>query len=162
MVDLFHQLKGYNMGCEVIPLQEGIENIGMRKIDAHTDQIELWTEQQKHINALYRKLLDAKGSGVSTIDFSGPEDSVYVDRVRDILPELFPHAEYTWPKERVSDLADGLNGYVKTVETSIGIRMTFCNNDMQKLTELIKEFHDMNKRQEDEMKVYSRNTNPRG
>jgi hypothetical protein len=48
------------------------------------------------------------------------------------------------------------------VETSIGIRMTFCNNDMQKLTELIKEFHDMNKRQEDEMKVYSRNTNPRG
>src|SRR5579883_1583906 len=196
MTELFDQLKGYSLGLEVIKLQEKRYDMGMAKVGGHTSQIELWTEQQKHINALYAKLLNAKKEGHETIDFSSPEDRVYVDRVNEIMPDLFPpgdtkwskehvthltdgitaHVEsiassseyreyadsigenrpdayrvavYKWSKDHVSVLTEGLNAQLKTLETSMGIRMTFCNHDMQELTELIKAFHEMNKRESD-------------
>lgn len=147
--NLFNELKGYSLASEVIHLQQKRYDIGMAKVDAHTQQIELWTEQQRHINALYSKLLNAKKTNAAVIDFSSPEDSVMVDKVSEIVPALFTPGEYTWSKDHVNHLTDGLNAHVKTIETSMGIRMTFCNHDMQELTELFKEFHDMNKRESD-------------
>lgn len=147
--DLFHSLKGHCLGAELIKLQEKRYEMGMQKVDAHTQQIELWTEQQRQINALYAKLLNAKKGNQSMVDFSSPEDRELVDAVSQILPALFPPGEYTWSKDHVNHLTDGLNAHVKTIETSMGIRMTYCNHDMQELTELFKEFHDMNKRESD-------------
>ncbi len=152
---------GYNLGALCLPLQQKRYDYGMDKIEGHLQQIEKWTEDQKHINHFLSAVLNAKQGGATVIDFHDEEHRVLVDRIREIDPHLISSGVYTWDLDHLPMLTENLQARVSTIETSIGLRMMYVNHDMQELTELIREFQDMIKQDRDSKLSMIRNAIPR-
>ncbi len=152
---------GYNLAPLLLNLETKRYVYEEQKIDYHFQEIERCIEDQRHINTFLRALNEAQQGKAKQIDFSGPEKLTLVENVRNILrnvdPDLIPVGVNSWHVEDIPRIREALDAHIQTIETSNTLQLTHGNHRMQVLAELLKEFHELNKKDSQEKEHTIRN-----